>query len=486
MRSGPFRLVLTAAVGFALVRPPALGAQDPLTLAQAVALAQERGPDARAARAARDAARHRHRAFAAGLLPQLSFTGAVPYNRAIVPVLQDDGTTRFVAQQQTSAEANVTLAQKLPFTGGDLFVSSTLEQVTIGGPQALETWSSTPVAVGLRQDILRPNRVAWDRRERNARAEVEEREYREALQDVALSVTEAFFDVYAARVALANAATNAAVNDTLYRLNTGRFEVGRIGENDLLQSELALVRARTALEGARLTLERATAALRLVLGLPADAPVHIVMTAAVPDVAADTARAVAEALQLGSAGPAAALQEIQARRRLTEARLGTGPGATLQASFGFNATAPAMRLVYDDLLEARRFSVSVQMPLLRWGVGREGVRAAEAERDRAAALAQASLAQAAHEARFAALELEQARRNVALLAKADTVAGKRFEVAYNRYVIGRIAIDNLYLAQAEKDQALVQFVQGLRAYWRAYYGLRRSTLFDFETGQPIR
>src|SRR5262249_17890856 len=56
---------------------------------------------------------------------------------------------------------------------------------------------------------------------------------------------------------------------------------------------------------------------------------------------------------------------------------------------------------------------------------------------------------------------------------------------YNRYVIGRISIDNLYIAQNEKDQALNQFVQALRGYWQAHYRLRRATLYDFETGQPI-
>ena len=44
----------------------------------------------------------------------------------------------------------------------------------------------------------------------------------------------------------------------------------------------------------------------------------------------------------------------------------------------------------------------------------------------------------------------------------------------------------LDVAQTEKDQALAQFVQALRGYWEAYYRLRRLTLFDFETGQPIR
>src|SRR5213079_2320361 len=51
-------------------------AQQPLTLQEAVALAQERGLDAQAARAARDAGRYRYQAFRARLLPQLSLGGS--------------------------------------------------------------------------------------------------------------------------------------------------------------------------------------------------------------------------------------------------------------------------------------------------------------------------------------------------------------------------------------------------------------------------
>jgi outer membrane protein len=466
---------------------PGLMAQQSITLPEAVTLAQSRGHAARAATAARDAARYRDRAFASRLLPQLSLQGLMPdYNRSIISVLQPDGSTLFRPQHQTNANLAMTLSQKLPITGGDLLISSSLARLTVSGQEAIETWSSTPVAVGLRQDVFRPNVAAWDRREQSVRAELDERLYREAMEEVALQVSDAFFDAYAARVALDNAVTNASVNDTLYRLNQGRFEVGKIGANDLLQSELALLRARTAAQGAALAYERATAALRLALGLEPGTPLEVVADAAVPEVDVDTARAVAEALRNSAAVRDADLRDVQARRRVTEARLANGIGATVQASVGFNATAPEADLVYRNLLEARRFALSVEVPLMQWGAHGEGVRAAQADRERSANVTQAALEQVAHEAHFAALELAQARRDVALRAKADTVAGKRFEVAYNRYVIGRITIDNLYIAQTEKDQALTQFVQALRGYWQAYYRLRRVTLFDFATGQAIR
>jgi outer membrane protein len=475
-----------SAISVLLASAP-LGAQEPLTLQQAIALAQQQGFAARAAQATRDAARYRDRAFYSRLLPQLSLGGTMPsYNRAIIPVLQPDGTTLFKPQNQTDASLRATLTQKLPLTGGDFFVSSSLARLSVTGQNSFHSWSSTPVSFGLRQDLLRPNASAWDRREQPLRSELAERGYLEAREDIALTTSNLFFDLYAARVAVANQIKNVAVNDTLFTLNKGRFEVGKIGENDLLQSELALLRARTSLDGARLEYDRAAAALRPALNLPVGAPLEIEVTSIIPDFEPDTARAVTEALRNRASMSDVALQDVQARRRITEARLSNWLGASVSASYGFNATAPDASNVYSNLLNAQQFTVSLSLPLWQWGAHQETVKAAQAERERTNSLAQSTVQQTAQDAHFAALQLSQAKRNVALSAKADTVAGKRFEVALNRYSISRITIDNLYIAQNEKDQALTGFVQALRGYWQAYYRLRRMTLFDFATGEVIR
>src|SRR5690606_39230949 len=118
---------------------------------------------------------------------------------------------------------------------------SALSRLEVIGNQSSRTWQSTPMLVGIRQEIFRPNQLRWDNREQELRSEVAERAYSEAMEDIAINAANAFFDYYTAKLGLENAITNAAVNDTLYTLNNGRFEVGKIGENDLLQSELALL-----------------------------------------------------------------------------------------------------------------------------------------------------------------------------------------------------------------------------------------------------
>src|SRR5690606_25202835 len=106
MTSGAFRTVAAVVVAVAAWLSPdtaPAAAQEPLTLSQAVAIAQERGHQAQAAPASRDAARFRDRAFFSRLLPQLSLSGTMPrYNRSIIPVLQPDGSTLFRPQDQTN------------------------------------------------------------------------------------------------------------------------------------------------------------------------------------------------------------------------------------------------------------------------------------------------------------------------------------------------------------------------------------------------
>ena len=210
------------------------------------------------------------------------------------------------------------------------------------------------------------------------------------------------------------------------------------------------------------------------------------MPAAIPQLQPDTAIAVAQALRNRAQISDIELQSVQAKRHIAEAKLFNGPGATVTASMGFNQTATDVNLAYQNLLQKQNFSLGLNVPLFQWGARGAEVQAAVADQKRVDATSRASREQVAQDAHFAALQLTQASRNVALSAKADTVAQKRFEVAYNRYVIGRIGIDNLYIAQNEKDQAVQQYLQALRSYWLAYYRLRQVTLFDFEAGAPIK
>ena len=182
----------------------------------------------------------------------------------------------------------------------------------------------------------------------------------------------------------------------------------------------------------------------------------------------------------------AAFDSTAAKRRATEARLANGFGASIQAKYGMNQTSDLFGLAYASPLPRQTLQLQVSMPVFQWGGGRADVEAARADQARIASASRARREQLEEDARYAALQLTQSQRMLLIAAKADTVAQKRFEVAKNRYVIGKIGVSDLYIAQNEKDQALEAYVQALRGYWTNYYRLRRVTLYDFFEKAELR
>ncbi len=482
-----FSAVMCIAVAIASA-PIEAHAQQSITLHQAIEMAQRQGPQARAAFAQLESARQHDRAFNARLLPQLSLGGSFPqYSRAISAVPQPDGTTLYTPLNQTNGNLGLTLSQQLPLTGGTLSFQSLVSQTQLSGSQVYKSYTTTPFQVQLVQPIFRANEIRWGVREQELFIDISERQYLEMREQIALSTTGAFFDFYSARLNLQNSIANAAVNDTVYRLNTGRVQVGKIAENDLLQSELAQLRAHAAVDQAQLEFDRSLAALRIAINVPANAALDVVVASDIPPAfAVDTLTAIKQALRNESQIKLNELNDIAARRNIAEAKLSGGPGANVTASYGLNQTASILNQAYKNPLEAQAFSLSISTPIFLWGAHSADIQAAEANRTSVTYTNQLSVANIEQTARFAALGFEQSRRGLIISAKADTVGSQRYDVAYNRYVIGRINYADLYIAQQEKDAALQAYVLALRQYWTSFYTLRALTLYDFEKGGPIR
>ena len=479
---------LTCAFTLLAIVPCGAARAQAITLQQAIDMAQSQGPQARAALAQRESARQRDRGFNARLLPQFTLSGTVPqYSRAISAVPQPDGTTLYTPLNQTNGNLGLSVRQQIPLTGGSLNISSLVSQTQLSGSQQFKSYTTTPVQFQLVQPLFQANELRWNLREQSISIDIAEKQYLETREQIAVATTGAFFDFYSARLNLQNSIANAAVNDTVYRLNTGRVQVGKIAENDLLQSELAQLRAHAAVDQAQLEFDRSLAALRIAINVPSNAPLDVVVASEIPaEFAVDTLIAIRQALRNQSQIRVNEFNETDARRRIAEAKLTGGPNANVVASYGLNQTSPFLNQAYRSPLEAQAFSVQVSAPIFLWGAHSADVQAAQASRDQVESNNRLSVANIEQSARFAALGFEQSRRGLIISAKADTVGSKRYEVAYNRYVIGRINYADLYIAQQEKDAALQSYVLALRQYWTSYYTLRAQTLYDFEKGQPIR
>jgi outer membrane protein TolC len=176
---------------------------------------------------------------------------------------------------------------------------------------------------------------------------------------------------------------------------------------------------------------------------------------------------------------------VNAERDLAQAKATNGFGASVSATFGYNQTAPKLADAYKDLLDQQTARLELSMPIYRFGRGADLIESAEANLERTET--DVKMKREIFEKNVA----EQVNRflrsqdQVPLSLKADTIAQKQYELAYKRYLIGKIDITRLLLAQDAKDKARLSLAATLREYWTNYYLLRRTTLFDFRTNTKI-
>jgi len=482
------RRLLTIIIGILLFLTANVQAQEQrtLTLEESIEIAKENSPLARAANFGLISAKWRYKSFRADLLPSLILGGDAPnYNKSIFSNVQDDGTVTFSSRTQSEASVDLSIQQNIMPTGGNLSLSSGITRLGIFAGENTYLWQSTPLVASIRQPIFQFNSLKWRNKTEPLRYQIAQKQYVEDMEDLAFNTTQSFFDFLLAKINIEVAEFNVTVNDSIYNISKGRYQVGSIAENDLLQSELALRNAETSLTTAQLNFQRAEENFKALLGIPDRVSIEVLTPEEAPSMNIDVEKALELAQENNSTSLEFELNEIQANQAYDQARREAGFSATIQASYGLNQTSETFDRLYEDPQNRQFFTLGFEIPIFNWGKNTAEIQAARNQQVSTANTIAYQKLQFDLNVRSTVREFSQLQSQVNLARISDEIADRRYEVAKNRYLIGKIDVTNLFIAQNEKDSARRSYIQSLRNYWTGYYNLRRLTLYDFERDAPI-
>jgi len=467
-----------------------LNAQEKLvlSLAQCIEIGRSNSPAAHIVYSEFEATRLDYNSFYAGLYPQLSLSMTTPqYNSSISQITLDDGTSRYVTRKEAYSSVNLSIQQQIPWTGGSFSVSSGIERLDLFGDTESYLWRSSPLFMQYRQPIFQFNSLHWQKRLFDLQYRIAEKRLQEDIEQIAMDVSEYYFNFYLSQISLDNAMANFSINDSIFVISRGRYQVGKIAENDLLQSELKRLESRSQVNRARLDYKRAQEDLRINLGLPENREIELLPPANILVMKIDPDLAVEQARKNRSDPLNYTFRKMVSQRDVEQARSESGLTGSMVASYGYNKSNNTndISLLYKDPLDQQFFSLGFEIPLFTWGQGAAQIEAQHSRQQAVEITVNLSEQEFYENVYFQALEVAYLQNQVLLSAKADTIAQRRFEVSKNRYLIGSIDITNLFIAQNEKDGARREYIDNQRRFWFAYYLLRQMTLYDFITNQPI-
>ncbi len=450
-----------------------------LTLQQVIEIAKRQSPDALSAMHRFRSSYWQYRNYKAGLMPMLSLDATLPsLSRSIEKITTPEGDF-FYERNLANYTAGLSLTKNIGLTGGQVFLNSNLQRIDLFSDSTVTSYLSSPLNIGLSQPIFNYNPYKWLKKTEPMRYSEAERRYLEDVETVSITATNLFFSLLDAQIRLKIQQLNESNNDTLYRIAKGRYNIGTIAENELLQIELSLLNSRAAVESANLEVEMKTFNLRSFLRLSENENILLIAPSSPPAPGVEAQLAIAEARENRSDALAFNRRLIEAESAVNKAKAENRFNANLFAVYGLTQTTDKLSNAYKNPQEQQRLELGIQIPILDWGYARGKIKLAQSDQELQKTAVQQEMLDFDQEVFLKVMQFNMQRNQLTIAAKSDTVAIKRYEVTKQRYLIGKIGITDLNIAQTEKDNAQQGYVSALASYWRSFYELRKLTLYDF-------
>ena len=455
------------------------------TLSEIVQLARSKSPAWLSAETRKENQYWQYKTFRSDYSPQLVLSGMLPsFNKSVTAVTQPDGNVLYREVNNNTIEMQLGLSQVIGLTGGEVSVFTNLSRYD-DFLQDYSQYSGQPVSIGYSQPIFQFNAYKWNKKIKPLEYEESQRAFFEELEQISINATRRFFDLLLAQIELEIAQKNVDSNDTIYQIAQGRFNLGKITENDLLQLELNLVNSNLAVSQAQVDQQSALLNLKSFIGLSDGDSVRLVLPENIPDFVVDENVALAEARKNKADIVNFKRRQLEAEQEVARAKQSNGVNMNLQAAYGLNNQGQSVGEVYDSPVDGMQVGLQMNVPIVDWGRQRARYMTAEANKK----LVEYQVLQ--DEATFDQEVLTQVR-NFNMLreqlqsrTKSDEIANKAYNISKQLFLIGKISITELNAALASKDGAKQNYVSSLRDFWLAYYQLREKTLYDFHHNQLL-
>jgi len=453
-----------------------------LSLDDVLEIAHKQSPDALIAKHRYRSNYWQFRSYQAEYRPMLMLDATLPnYSRSIDVITQPDGSEVFIRRQIARTSANLSLTQNIPFTGGELFVNSSLQRIdNLTDSTDYSSYMTTPVNIGIRQPIFDYNPYKWDTKIEPIRYEESKRRYLEDLENVSITSTMHFFQLLLAQINLQIQLTNQANNDTLYQIARGRYNIGTIAENELLQMELNYLNSNSNVENARLDYEMKLFNLRSYLRIKDDVAIELIPPTETPDFKVQVQDALLEARENRSEALAFDRRLLEAASDVSRAKMEGRFNMDLFAVYGLAQSSNTITGAYEDPLDEQQLFLGISLPILDWGLSKGNIKMAESNEELIKTSVEQDQIDFDQEIFLKVMQFNMQYNQLMIAAKSDTVAEKRYDVTKQRFMIGTIDIIELNLAQNDKDSNKQAYIAALYSFWSNYYDLRKLTLFDWE------
>lgn len=305
-----------------------------------------------------------------------------------------------------------------------------------------------------------------------------------------------FFQLAQAQINVQIAETNQINSDTLYRMSEGRYQLGTIAEDELLQMKLTWLNSENNLKQARMNLTDLENRMRTFLGFNENVSIELIIPYEIPNLQIDPEQVLALALENNPQISQQELTLIQSESNVAQARAQRGFSADLTASYGLSDQSSSMLNnvpnpdyglpdAYKNPSNSQTVRLTLSIPILDWGRRKGSYLMARSSLELAQVQAEQTLQTFESDLLLDVEKFNLQYQQVMIAAQSDTVAQRMYEVSKARYMIGSSTVLELNNADTGKDSNRRAYIQSLQQFWNYFYNIRSLALYDFLNNKPL-
>lgn len=422
-----------------------------------------------------------YRSFKANYLPSVSVSAQLMnFNRSLV-ALQDynTGEINYRSNYNLSNQVTLSIRQNIAATGGTIQLYSDMRRLDQFQPSHRQTYYVQPVTLYYLQPIWQYNSLKWDKKIEPNRYERSKRQYLENMERVTQTAASYFWNFVRAQVEYEMAVDNFEKDKKLYSNAKTRFGMGTKTKEDLLQLELNVLKDSISVTDQSVNLTNARNNLRSYIGYTEDSDFDLQVSYVIPDIQLDYEDVLDKSLNNSSFTIGQLISKLESDRSVAQAKGQRGVRASFNATFGLSNNNDVFSQAFKDIQDQEVVGITLDIPILDWGLGKGRVKMAEAQAEATRYQLQQDRQDYERDLFTRVVQFNNQYTQCQIAKRAAQVAEESYQSAVDNFGDGTLSVTDLNALKNSRDSARLSYVNSVANFWNYYFTIRGLTLFDY-------
>jgi outer membrane protein len=414
-------------------------------------------------------------------LPVYNSTGSMQYHGGLTirQPLPTDGTITFTSNLTHSNVSTYLISDQNTLKRADFLSSFRLQ---------------------LNQPLFTLNRIQLNLKNAQLGYESTYRQRTRQQLDVIYNVTASFYELYSDTRTVEISKETFEQQQKAYETSKSKFQAGLIPEVEALQMEVDLAEANDNLISSQASLVRQMESFKQLIGIDSSEDITVKADLSITHFDIDQEKAVSEGLKNRSEIREGEISIEQGKMNIRDIASNNQINGVVSAFYDFSgvsdsalpySTSPMdlFNSSWDDMQRRPRnrgVTFTLNIPIWDWGVNAARVESAQAQlKNTELRLADTKIT-IERNIKDSVSRVRDAESRLKILQKRQEVAQKSYDISLERFGIGEIKADDLAQDRNRLNSSKMSYLGAYISYQLAVADLKRNTLFDFETGKPIK